>query len=80
MGNLKFSRLKMYWQSKYRMPIISETITQSRFLFIHADLAATRSEEPMNNIKKYWKVHPVVEIVRNVCRDLEPKDLSNVDE
>ena len=80
MGNLKFSRLKMYWQSKYRVPIISETMTQSRFLFIHANLTATRTEEPMNNIKKYWKVHPVVEIVRNVCRDLEPKDLSNVDE
>ena len=26
MGNLKFPRLRMYWQSKYCVPIISETM------------------------------------------------------
>ena len=79
MGNLKFPRLRMYWQSKYRVPIIRETMARSRFLFIHANLAATSGEEPMNNINKYWKVHPVVEIVRNGCRALEPEKYNSIE-
>ena len=80
MGNLKFPRLRMYWQSKYRVPIIRETMARSRFLFIHANLAATSGEEPMNNINKYWKVHLVVEIVRNGCRALEPEKYNSIEE
>ena len=80
MGNLKFQRLSMYWQSKYRVPIISETMTRSRFLFIHVNPAATSGKEPMNNINKYWKVNPVVEIVRNGSRALEPEEFGSIDE
>ena len=80
MGNLKFPRLRMYWQTKYIVQIISETMTQSRFLFIHANLAATCGEEPTHNTNKYWKVHPVVEIVRNGYRALEPEKFNSVDE
>ena len=80
MSNLKFPRLWMYWQSKYHVPIISETITRSRLLFIHTNLGALSGEEPMNNINRYWKIHPVVEIVRHGCRALEPEEFNSIGE
>ena len=80
MCHLKFPRLRMYWQSKYRVLIVSETMTRSRFLFIQAYLAATSGEESMNNINTYWKVDPVEEIVRKSCTALEPEEFNSIDE
>ena len=77
MVNLKFPRLLLQWQTKCCVPIIYETMTQSRFLLIHTNFAVTSFGEPLDNTNKYWNVRPVVEVVTNGCRALEKEELKN---
>ena len=45
MGNLNYPRLRMYWQTSYRVPGIPDVMDQKRFLTIFANLAATSNQE-----------------------------------
>ena len=81
MGNLKFPRLRMYWQASYRIPLIADTMPQRRFLLIYANLAVTSNEmPPANNINKYWKVQPIVDAIRSACRSLPHEEHNSIDE
>ena len=68
LGNLQYPRLRIYWESNFRVPCIADTITQSRFLLIFPNPAATSDDDPSpGNTNNYWKIHPIVETVRNAC-------------
>ena len=71
----------MYWESSFRVPCIADTMTQSRFLLLYANLSATSDDEPpMGNTNKYWKVQPMVEAVRSACHSLPHEDYNSIDE
>ena len=81
MGNLKYKRLRMYWEPSFRVTSIVDVIPRNRFLTLMTSLTATSEENPpANNTNKYWKVEPVVEYVRNACRSLSPEEFNSVDE
>lgn len=81
MGNLKFPRLRMYWQTSYIIALVADTMPQKRFLQLYANLAATSNEvPPANNTNKYWKVQPVVQAIRSACRSLPPEENYSIDE
>ena len=55
-------------------------MTQSSFLLLYANLAATSEDDPPpNNKNKYWKVQTVVEAVRNACHSLPPEEYNSID-
>ena len=56
-------------------------MTQSKFLQIAANLAATSDDDPpAGTTNKFWKVHPVVVAVREACRSLPPEEHNSIDE
>ena len=56
-------------------------MTQSSFLLLYANLAATSEDDPPPDKKnKYWKVQTVVEAVQNARHSLLPEEYNCIDE
>ena len=81
MGNWNYPRLRMYWQTSYRVPVIADVMTQKRFLTIFANLAATSNQErPRESTNIYWKVAPIIDAVCNACTSFPPEENNSIDE
>lgn len=71
MGIIKYPRFFMYWQRGIALDLISSAITRDRFLAIrtHLHFVDVNNRLP-NNKSKFWKVQPLIEFVRNACRNI----------
>ena len=77
MGNLNYPRLRMYWQTSYRIPGIADVMTHKSFLIIFANVAATSNPgRPRESTNIYWKVAPIIDAVRNACISLPPEKIT----
>lgn len=82
-GLLSFPRLRMFWESRTRFPLIAENISRDRFYTIRKSLKVVDDNLITNEMKQhnfFWKVEPMVTRIRNAClANPRPKDVS-VDE
>lgn len=80
MGCLKFPRIHMYWEEKFRVPLISNSMSRDRFLQLRNNLHIINNFDiSRNNVDKLIKVRPLYDQikkkfnnlpkVRNVCID-----------
>ena len=84
MGVIKFPRIHMYWQSKYLLPLVSSAMPRDKFYLLRVNfhivdnLAVTQEQKERN---KLWKVQPMIDLVRNRCRQLQrSKKIFSIDE
>lgn len=83
MGCIKFPRIHMYWNAKFKFPLVADVMPRDRLYLLRVNfhvvdnLAATGEEKE----NKLWKVQPMIELVRNKCRSI-PKHVQcySVDE
>ena len=81
MESLNFPRLRMYWETNYRIPCIANAMAQKRFLSTFANLAATSDNEALlGTTNVYWKVQAIIDAVLQTCKALETEEHNSIDE
>ncbi|XP_039967864.1 piggyBac transposable element-derived protein 3-like [Bactrocera tryoni] len=85
MGCIRYPRLRMYWEKKTRLPIVADTMSRDRFLLLRmclhvVDANEVTEEEKQSNV--FWKIKPLIEVIRLACRSLprKPGDNYSIDE
>lgn len=79
-GCIKFPRLKLYWNERFRYDPIENAMSRERFFLLRSNLhvvdvtSVNQAEEQAKN--KLWRVQPVIDAVRNRCLEL-PRDAGN---
>jgi len=83
MSVFKYPRLYMYYDIKGMcIGPISQAITRDRFLKLRSSLHYIDiNNQPTDNYNHFWKVRPIIEQIRNGCRNI-PRlvDYYSVDE
>lgn len=70
-GVIKYPRLFMYWQGGIALELVSIAITRDRFLSILTHLHYVDvNNRPPKNKSRFWKIQPLIESVRNACRNI----------
>lgn len=70
MGCVRFPRFRMYWQNKFKIPIVAETMCRDRFFKLREALHVVVQNDVTEAEKKanvFWKVQPIIDSVRNAC-------------
>lgn len=81
MAVLKFPRIRMYWQQRTRIAVIADGMNLNRSFKLHTAVHITDASGPApNNTDKFWKVRPLVEVVRERCLQLNVIEQSSIDE
>lgn len=79
MGNLNLPRVRMYWEPKFSVPLISENMTSNRFFKLRNNLHFIVDKDPNNN-DRFWKVRPLYDAIRKYCASLPLESTFSVDE
>lgn len=81
MAVLKFPRIRMYWQQRTRIAVVADAMNLNRFFKLRTAVHITDASGPApNNTDKFWKVRPLVDVVRARCLELDVMEQSSVDE
>ncbi|KAL1440946.1 hypothetical protein MTO96_008992 [Rhipicephalus appendiculatus] len=81
MAVLKFPRIRMYWQQRTRIAVIADAMNLNRFFKLRTAVHITDASGPgPNNTDKFWKVRPLVDVVRERCLQLHVMEQSSIDE
>nr|XP_050030028.1 piggyBac transposable element-derived protein 1-like [Dermacentor andersoni] len=82
MGVLKFPRVRMYWQSGTRISAIADAMAVNRFFKLRSALHITDQNEPRDasSVDKFWKVRPLLDVIRSRCLQLEELEHNCIDE
>ncbi|CAK1591718.1 unnamed protein product [Parnassius mnemosyne] len=72
MGNLKFPRIRLYWDSSLDMKIFLENMARDRFLQMRNNLHVIDNNSiPQNNTDRFIKVRPLYDSVKKRCLELK---------
>lgn len=81
MAVLKFPRIRMYWNPRTRIAVIADAMPINRFFklrsAVHITDASTRDP---SSTDKFWKVRPLIDVVKRRCLELEVLEHSSIDE
>lgn len=81
MGNLKFPRIRQYWTPTTRIPIIADTMTVNRYFKLRYNLhIVSQRDPPVGETNKFWKVQPLIDSIRNACKELPFEEHNSIDE
>lgn len=80
MGTPKFPRIRMYWQPATQIPSVSEAMGVNRFFKLRSALHGTETSSPRALTDKFWKVHPVLDAVRQRYLELTTFENNSIDE
>nr|XP_027227763.1 piggyBac transposable element-derived protein 3-like [Penaeus vannamei] len=81
MSIIKMPRIRMYWQSKTRIPWIADKMARDRFFRLRHSLKVINDNTVLEDDKKsdrLWKVRPLLEAVRTRCSELPRPSKLNV--
>lgn len=83
MGCLKFPKffnfffkfrifpIRMYWEEKFRVPLISNSMSRNRFSQLRNNLYIINNFDiPRNNVDKFIKVRPLYDQIKKKCNNL----------
>lgn len=79
MGNLSYPRVRMYWEPKFAIPLISENMQVNRFFKLRNTMHFT-SDEEQNLEDRLWKIRPLYSGIRERCRQLQAEEIYSIDE
>lgn len=71
MAALNYPWLRMYWETKWRVPIIADNMSRNRFTVLRASIKVVSDEgitEEIRKKDKLWKVRPLIERIQQGCR------------
>ncbi|XP_047493846.1 piggyBac transposable element-derived protein 2-like isoform X2 [Penaeus chinensis] len=83
MSVIKMPRIKMYWQSKTRIPWIAEKMSRDRFFSLRHSLKVIDDStilEEDRKVDRLWKVRPLLEAIRTRCSELPRPSKVSIDE
>uniref|UniRef100_A0A6P7FSU9 PiggyBac transposable element-derived protein 3-like n=1 Tax=Diabrotica virgifera virgifera TaxID=50390 RepID=A0A6P7FSU9_DIAVI len=84
LGCIKYPRIRMYWQSNFRLPVVADTMSRNRFFTLRTNFhVEDENRVPNENKKKnkLWKVQPMIDFIRKRCREIErPPGNYSIDE
>ncbi|KAI4467853.1 transposase is4 [Holotrichia oblita] len=81
MGNLHFPRVKLYWDAKLGISIISENMTGNRFFKLRQCLCfVDNTQKADDNTDRFWKVRPLYNAIRSRCQELPHEPYLSIDE
>ncbi|XP_027218790.2 piggyBac transposable element-derived protein 4 isoform X1 [Penaeus vannamei] len=83
MSIIKMPRIRMYWQSKTRIPWIADKMTRDRFFRLRHSLKVIDDNtvlEDERKVDRLWKVRPLLEAVRTRCSKLPRPPKVSIDE
>ncbi|XP_050295117.1 piggyBac transposable element-derived protein 2-like [Anthonomus grandis grandis] len=80
MGNLNYPRIKLYWDHKLQIPLISNNITVNRFYKLRQHIHFVNIHEKLDNSDRFWKVRPLYDAIRRRCLSLPLESKLCVDE
>nr|XP_027227764.1 piggyBac transposable element-derived protein 3-like [Penaeus vannamei] len=83
MSIIKMPRIRMYWQSKTRIPWIADKMARDRFFRLRHSLKVINDNTVLEDDKKsdrLWKVRPLLEAVRTRCSELPRPSKVSIDE
>ncbi|KAG5863114.1 hypothetical protein JTB14_014934 [Gonioctena quinquepunctata] len=79
MGCMKYPRLHMYWNKKFKFPSVANVMPRSRVFLLRNNFHVVDNlsiDEEIGEIKKnnkLWRVQPMVDLIRNQCKAIERK-------
>lgn len=85
MGCIPFPRIHMYWQNKFKVPLISNVMPRDKFYLLRVNFHVLDnmvvSEETKKN-NRLWKVQPMIDKIRGRCRAIPrlPAQAYSIDE
>ncbi|KAI5709629.1 hypothetical protein M8J76_004584 [Diaphorina citri] len=83
MSYLKFPRIRMYWAKKTRIHSIASTMTRDRYFAIRGHLKLVNDDNvPVSEkvANKFWKVQPLISMVKTACRLNDRSTAVSIDE
>ena len=84
MGIVKLPTMRMYWNPSYRIGIIADTMGLNRFETIKRYFHINNNENYVprgdENHDPLFKVRPLLDYIRNKCREVQPEKRQCVDE
>ena len=85
MGIVPMPSYKSYWSDELRFPAVADVMGRNRFTdinrFLHFndnDKTVTDRDDP--SYDRYYKVRPLLDIIREGCLSVEPEERMSVDE
>lgn len=72
MGTIRYPKIRMYWDQKYRLPAVADVMTRNRFTKLGQNLHLVDNDTVTDNAKinKFWIVQPMIDSIRNRCLQL----------
>lgn len=70
MSCLQYPHIRMYWENRWRVPVISDNMCRTRFFTLRTSLKVVFDENVAENERKtdrLWKLRPLIDRIRNGC-------------
>lgn len=83
MAALKYPWLRMYWENKWRVPIIADNMSRNRFTLLRNSLKVVYDDditEEIRQLDRLWKVRPLINRIKYGCQLQEKQQRLSLDE
>ena len=85
MGLVHMPRYAMYWSSETRYPPVADVISRNRFTDLNKHIHFNDNSKLITNrddaaYDRYYKIRPVLVMLRESCLRIEPEDRMSIDE
>lgn len=83
MSTINYPMLRMYWEKKFRVPIIADNMSRNRFFLLRNALEFVYDDDVdhvTRNADKLWKMRPLLDRILQGCRLLEKEKCLSIDE
>ena len=85
MGLVHLPRYSLYWSSELRVPAVADVMSRTRFKeltrFLHFnDNSKIQQRRDDECYDRYFKISPLVDMVREACLQVEPEQHMSIDE
>ncbi|XP_069701493.1 piggyBac transposable element-derived protein 3-like [Periplaneta americana] len=78
-----YPRLKMFWSARTRIPMIADNMSRNRFFELRTNLKVIDDNSVSEDDRKkdrFWKVRPMLDIVRQSCLQTPQPQNVSIDE
>lgn len=82
-GIYSLPRIRMFWRSDTRVPIVSDNLSRNRFFALRTRLKIVDDDSVSNEAKaldRFWKVRPMLDSIQKGCRQNKRSQNVSIDE